>query len=105
MALALGRTANQPLGWADLGLGGASLCWGTGFYYGCRHIEATQMLRRLNMKLHTEGRVVGCRRQTRKPCGVRGSDCLIKLIKQGARPHNSTARLRAVTARLAASGS
>lgn len=53
MALALGRTANQPLEWTDVGLGGALLCWGISFYYGCRHIQSTQMLLRLNMRLES----------------------------------------------------
>ncbi len=38
IALALNRTASEPLEFVQLPLGAAVVCWGLSFYFGCRYL-------------------------------------------------------------------
>src|SRR5947207_633954 len=51
IALAVRVTAEATLHWALLPLGGAVVCWGLSFFYGCRNLQYVQGILRANVAL------------------------------------------------------
>jgi hypothetical protein len=51
IGFAITQTKQLSLGWSQLPLGAAILCWGASFFSGCRHVSWTAAATRANLDL------------------------------------------------------